>query len=301
MTSTEQKSTLTDMLVRDAMRSQIVSLHREDPIRRSIAHLIKYKINALLIVDGDDLPIGVVSKTDVVGAYYAGLPLDSPLEHIMVSPPLFCDADDTLESALDLMKSMGIYRLYILDPHTGRATGVLAYPDIVGILYQYCRACDRSLLERRRKSDSSDDVPRFRVSDVMTPYVMGFRENQPLTEILEGLSAYRFGAVLIRDISGAPTSVVSKTDLVRAYARGVPVDAEARTILASSRVYSCDEEDYVEDAIRQMILTDVHRFFVHRDDPSHIIGVFSLSNAARVRSGSCHACVTSRIRVEDGA
>ena len=32
--------------------------------------------------------------------------------------------------------------------------------------------------------------------------------------------------------------------------------------------------------------------------PQNIVGVLSLSDAARIRSGSCHACVSSRIRVE---
>ena len=35
--------------------------------------------------------------------------------------------------------------------------------------------------------------------------------------VMEGLSAYRFGAVLITDENGRPTGVVSKTDLILAY------------------------------------------------------------------------------------
>jgi hypothetical protein len=48
-----------------------------------------------------------------------------------------------------------------------------------------------------------------------------------------------------------------------------------------------------------MIVTDIHRLFVHEGDPGNIVGVISLSDAARSRSGSCHACVSSRIKVEE--
>jgi len=48
-----------------------------------------------------------------------------------------------------------------------------------------------------------------------------------------------------------------------------------------------------------MVMADIHRLFVHEDEPSNIVGVLSLSDAARVRSGSCYACVSSRIKVED--
>ena len=59
------------------------------------------------------------------------------------------------------------------------------------------------------------------------------------------------------------------------------------------------EDEFLEDAIQKMIFTDVHRLFVYKDDPQNITGVLSLSDAARIRSGSCHACLSSRIRVDE--
>ena len=48
-------------------------------------------------------------------------------------------------------------------------------------------------------------------------------------------------------------------------------------------------------AIQQMLLKDVQRLFVHAQDPAQIIGILSLSDAARIRSGSCRACTPSRL------
>ncbi|MFH0959364.1 MAG: CBS domain-containing protein [Pseudomonadota bacterium] len=293
----EKKSTLRDLLVKDAMRIQVTGLSGALPIESAIRILIKYKVGALLITDQDDLPVGVVSKTDVMGAYYASMALDTPLVNIMVSPPLFCNPADSLESTLETMRSRRIYRLYVWKGSSERAIGVVAYPDIVGLLYRYCRSCDQSLMNRRNKKLEGVDSLRFKVRDVMTPSVTSFSENDSLSEIIEGLSVNHFGAVLIRDKNSAPVGVISKTDLILAYKRGISLELPARTILSSSPVRSCEEMEFIEDAISQMIFSEVHRFFVYRGEQKNIIGVLSLRDAARLRSGSCLACISSRIKV----
>mgnify|MGYP006304013069 CR=1 FL=1 len=63
-------------------------------------------------------------------------------------------------------------------------------------------------------------------------------------------------------------------------------------------VRRCGADDLLEDAIRKMIFTDIHRLFVRETGTGDLVGVFSLSDAARIRSGSCHACVSSRITVD---
>jgi CBS domain-containing protein len=135
----------------------------------------------------------------------------------------------------------------------------------------------------------------MRVRDAMTCSVTSFSGCDSLLRIMEALSAHRFTAVLIRDAGGAPAGVISKTDLVLAYMRGVAPDTEVKTILRSSRVISCDESTFLEVAIQRMLLSDRQRLFVHKTDPRHIVGVFSISDAARARSGSCQACMSSRI------
>jgi len=100
-----KQNMLKGLKVKDAMRRQLIQLPTTASIDKGINSLIKYKVNALLITVNNKVPVGVVSKTDVMSAYYASLPIDSALENIMSSPPLFCDQDDSLESALDRMRS----------------------------------------------------------------------------------------------------------------------------------------------------------------------------------------------------
>jgi len=288
---------LRGLAVKDAMRRQVIELPQHASIDKGINFLIKYKVSALLITTDDRKPIGVVSKTDIMSAYYAAMPVDAPLESIMSSPPLFCREDDSLESALDRMRSERVYRLYAHADDPEDIVGMLAYPDIVGLLYRYCHKCEYSLLRRGGRKLESTAVPRFLVKDVMTPKVEHFKEEDPLMTVMEGLSAYRFGAVLITAGDHRPVGVVSKTDLILAYKHGVGPYQEAGRIM-SSPVLSCDQGEFLEEAIRLMIFSEVHRLFIHKDYSANIVGVFSLSDAARLRSGSCQACVSSRIKVE---
>ena len=283
--------------VAEAMRRQVIGLSQKATIDRSINYMIKYKVNALLITDGEDKPGGVVSKTDIMGAYYAALPIDSPLEYIMNAPPLFCRADDSLDTALNQMRSNSIYRIYVLEPDTGSVVGVLAYPDIVGLLYRYCHACEYSHLGKNKAYRNEEAIVRYRVRDIMTQPVKSFSQTESLIQVIEGLSAFRFGAVLLTDIHNEPAGVISKSDLALAYKHGTPTETSAETIM-STPVHACEENEYLERAIQKMIFSEVHRLFVYRKNPQNIIGVLSLSDAARLRSGSCHACVSSRIKIE---
>ena len=284
-------------MVKEAMRKQVVCLPQRASIDNGISALIKYKINAFLTKNKNGLPVGVVSKTDIMGAYYAGLPLETPLDNIMSSPPLFCGPDHSLESALDTMRSKGIYRLYVIGESRDTVLGALAYPDIVGMLYRYCHTCDHSILKQKQKKQAHKNIPRYQVKEVMTSSVKTCKEDDSLFQIMEELSVYRFGAILITDGNHVPCGVVSKTDLALSYKHGVDSQIAAKHIMTSP-VRSCEENEFLEDAIQKMIFTDVHRLFVHRDNSKNIVGVLSLSDAARVRSGSCHACISSRIKVD---
>ncbi|MDD2901915.1 MAG: CBS domain-containing protein [Syntrophales bacterium] len=290
------QNVLQGLTVQEARRRQVIRLPREAPLEQAVRFSIKYKVNALLITGERQEGVGVVSKTDLMGAYYAGLPIDTPCEAVMVGPPLFCRAEETLDAALNTMRSHRVHRLYVAGEAPGLAVGVLAYPDIVGLLYRYCLNCQKSL---RRKSGSASLPDRFRVREVMTPGIYGHQEDDSLHQVMEGLAAYRLGAVLIRDSEGLPLGVVSKTDLILAYKHAIPAAAPAREVMTAP-VQAVEAAAALVDALKTMIFADVHRVFVYQDNPRNLVGILSLSDVARFRSGTCRACLASRIKLEEG-
>jgi CBS domain-containing protein len=289
-----RQNVMKDLTVKEAMRRLIINLTAEATLEQAIRYAIKFKVNAILITDPDQEAVGVVTKTDLMGAYYAGLPLSTPAAAIMVGPPLFCHLDDTLDAALDRMRTHKIHRLYVREAAAPQAVGVLAYPDIVGLLYRYCHQCEKNV--RRHTGEAHHLLAdRVQLREVMTPGVFALGADASLLQVMEGLAAHKFGALLITAEDGAPAGVISKTDLIVAYKHQIPPEAPAATVMTPA-VQACDYRDILVNALRRMIFSDVSRLFVYRESPRHIVGVFSLSDATRFRSGTCRACVSSRIR-----
>ena len=123
--STKGSAIFSRLKVKDTMRRHTVSLSTEKSIATAIQTLIKHKVNSLLIQDEKGYPVGVVTKTEIMGAFYAAMPLSTQLGDIMGSPVIHCAPTDTLESALVTMQQYAIHRLYVIDA-ASMAVGTLA-------------------------------------------------------------------------------------------------------------------------------------------------------------------------------
>ncbi len=296
LSASEHTSSLSNLLVSEIMRKRVVALSPESDLEKAISAFIKYKVNAILILDQSHQPQGVLSKTEVIGAYYASFSLQTPIGNIMTSPVYTCYPDDTLTEALSSMQEKKVHRLYVLNKMTQQATGTLAYPDIVGRLYRFCHNCELSRLGPRRINKETTSSEKLRVADLMTATVKAVQASDMLGTVIEELFMHRFGAFLVRD-GKYPAGVISKTDLIIAFKRGMSFEESAQTIM-SSPVAACNQKELLEKGIHRMIFSEISRLFVYSENPENIIGVLSLSDAARARSGSCLACTNSRITVE---
>lgn len=278
--------------VYDAMRFGVLHLMKNQTLEEAIQLLIKHKAEAVLITDQRMTPIGVITKTELITAYYGELPLSLKVQDIMTTPVICCSADDKLDCALSLMQENRIHRLYVMDPVDHRAAGILSYPDIVGLLYRYCNVCENGLYNRF--TDKEELIGRLMVKDVMKPYFKTMDQQVTLLNVIEELALSRMGAILLLKEEGQAAGVLSKTDIMLAYRRGLNNTTRACEVM-SPGVYGCDENQPLEQAIREMIHNDLSRLFVYRDEPAFMTGMLSLADAARARSGSCQACSSSRI------
>jgi CBS domain-containing protein len=293
----ETASVFSGIPVGAAMRRQVVSLPATADIGQGIRMMIRYKANAVLLTD-NDIPYGVASKTDLLGAFYAEIPSETALGDVMGSQPIACFPDDLVEDALEIMAAAGVHRLYVTGANREEVIGALSYADVVGLLYRYCRACERGTAQKRLKRAGGDPSARLQVKDVMTPEVLACRDSDPLFTVIETLTSHHMGAVIIQDEAASAVGVISKTDLIMAYHHGVAPQAAAAEIM-SSPVHAVPAEERLSAAIQQMLITDVQRLFVRGDETGHdpITGVLALSDAARFRSGSCRACTAGRLLV----
>lgn len=285
-------SVISGITVKEAMQKQVVQLLADTSVTQCVRTIIKFKANAVIVTGPDQTPAGVVSKTDIIGAFYAGLPVDTLISDIMVSPPHFCEVSDSLETAIDQMQKNGIHQIYVRSEGEKYLEGQVSYSDIVGLLYRYCRACSNS--GRCLTYMEAKEIPRLMVKDVMTFGVTVCSASDLITQVIETLSDQKLGAVLISDHSNPSLGIISKTDLVFAYIRGIPLDEPARSVM-NIPVVTCLADILLSDAIQKMFLFDIQRICVKETDKGPVMGVLSLSDATRFRSGTCRACVAARI------
>ena len=295
MTVVETTSVFKGIAVSQAMRRQVVSLPVTAEIGQGIRMMTRYRANAVLLTD-DGIPYGVASKTDLLSAYYAELPTQTPLGDVAGSQPIACFPDDLVEDALEIMAAAGVHRLYVTGANRDAVIGTVSYSDIVGLLYRYCRACERGTAKKRVKLAAIDPSAYLSVQEVMTPEVQACQESDQLFAVIEMISSHHVSAVLLQDGAQSPVGVISKTDLIMAYHHGLPPQTEAHKIM-NTPVHSVSASERLSTALQQMLIRDVQRLFVHRSasSPNLITGVLALSDAARFRSGSCRACTAGRI------
>ncbi len=288
-----KNSAFSKLRVSDIMRRQVISLPQHQTIDSAIRTLIKYKIDAILVLDVEGYPTGVITKTEIMGAYYATMPVMTKLEDLMGSPVISCSPEDSLESALVTMQKAIIHRIYVID-ESNRAIASLSYPDIVGALYRYCCTCDFGL--GKKIQENLDYRLRYYIRDVMTKPVGTARVDDSISDLIEKIASFNVGALLIIDSTDYPVGVISKTDLTLAYIREISLYSNTSLIM-NSPVQLCEENEPLETGIHQMVFCEISRIFVFSGQKNNITGVLTLSDAARIRSGSCQACSSTRLIV----
>ncbi len=175
----------------------------------------------------------------------------------------------------------------------------MKYPEIVGLMYRHCHYCEKSLFKGRYLSGSTGRaILRFSVRDIMASVVLTCPDDSTIEQVIELLSGAVGAEVLICNDRNIALGVVSVTDVVVAYRRGRRQDEPAKEIMTSP-VRICRADAMLEEAIQAMILADVGRLFVRDEQSEAIVGVLRLADTARARSGSCQACIVSRISLNE--
>ena len=293
MAANTHQNMLSVFQVRMAMRKNPVRLDAKKSLDQAISCMVKFKVNALLIHDsGNGQDLGLITKTDLMAMYYADLPLETVLGDVLVAPILTCLQDDTLETALSHLLGQGVKRIYVCESQEEGIVGVLSYADIVGLVYRFCRQCEKSLASRTKKSGLEAAVL---VRDVMHQEVVSCKPGQSIAQALEILSEKPFSALLVQENGDSMPGVLSKTDLILAYRHRLSINTPL-TEIAKFPALSCAREEALVQALQRMILADVHRLFVHGPESWDVQGVLSLTDAARTRSGSCRACSAARLQ-----
>jgi CBS domain-containing protein len=111
--------------------SNVVTAVAGEKLQRISQLIAQYRIGAVVIVDDEQRPIGIVSERDIVNALaaFGAAALDMASEEVMTRGLLTCTPDHTADDLLAIMTNSRVRHLPVVVE--GGLTGIISIGDVV--------------------------------------------------------------------------------------------------------------------------------------------------------------------------
>lgn len=111
--------------------NEVVTVEPDASLAEACRTLAERRIGALLIVDADGMPVGLLSEREVVQALAAGgaAALEQPVRELMHVPVETCAPGDGIDAIMAFMTEHRIRHLPVLD--AGALAGIVSIGDVV--------------------------------------------------------------------------------------------------------------------------------------------------------------------------
>lgn len=114
--------------VGDVMIKDVVTVEGGASVQEAARKMVNNKIGSVIVVK-DGVPVGIITKLDIVTRAVKKGDVAMPVEDIMSSPILTIDKDKDLVEAGEMMNRMDVKRLLIMEGN--RAAGIISMSDII--------------------------------------------------------------------------------------------------------------------------------------------------------------------------
>ncbi len=114
--------------VGDVMIKDVVTVEAGVSVQEAARKMVNNKIGSVIVVK-DGVPVGIITKLDIVTRAVKKGDVTMPVEDIMSSPILTIDKDKDLVEAGEMMNRMDVKRLLIMEGN--RAAGIISMSDII--------------------------------------------------------------------------------------------------------------------------------------------------------------------------
>ncbi len=122
----------------DIMRTPVVKGSELDTVQELAMKMKSEGVGSVVIVDEDDMLLGIVTKTDIVYLVADGRdPKRVRASDIMSRNPYFVYKDTPLREAAELMGLYDIGHLPVLDRETNKVVGMISKTDIILLAPDY--------------------------------------------------------------------------------------------------------------------------------------------------------------------
>jgi len=249
-------------LVRDLMHRGLITCRQDAALGQVAVLLTQHHVHALVVVDRDRRPIGLISDFDLLAGEWLSADSESlsvmrglTAGDLMSHPIESVEANVSLAAAAKQMIDKDISRLLVTEE--GKPAGMIAGSDFVASIAR------------------SEKTKRETVADVMSDAILVCRDQTPVTSAARTMTQAGWRSVLVVDSRGRPLGVVSEKDLMAQMQKGIGEDVLVSHVMHSMQ--TIDRHATLREAADMMIKNHHHRIVVvDRGDPeSFPLGIVS--------------------------
>ncbi len=124
-----RKSLLENILVKDVMTKSVISVDSSTTANDAAKRMEDAKIGSIVVIE-NSIPVGIITDRDftikIVGHAY---PIDTPVRRLMSFPLITIMPDSHCGVAADLMSSMKIKKLPVVDDD--QVVGIITVTDLI--------------------------------------------------------------------------------------------------------------------------------------------------------------------------
>jgi CBS domain-containing protein len=111
--------------------ADVITIAADETVTALLDQLAEHNVGALLVVDGGEQVVGVVSERDVVRrlAERGAALLDASVEQIMTAIVVSCSSHDSVDSVAETMTERRVRHMPVIDD--GQLVGIVSIGDVV--------------------------------------------------------------------------------------------------------------------------------------------------------------------------
>lgn len=201
-------STKSDVEVRGVMNSNVITANQDEDIFSVARKMHKNGVRQVVIVNAENMPVGMVSSVDIMGAFVENdyEPVKKNLDDIMTSDVMYSDIDDSISGILDKMSASGFSGFPVVKKERGinKVIGFVTRGDIL----------KRGSLRISRESGKVKDIS---ISKIMNPLLISVNRNKNVKEVARIMMEKRIIRVPITNDRGELVGIVDSSDVIGAY------------------------------------------------------------------------------------
>jgi len=249
-------------LVRDLMHRGLITCHQNAALGQVAVLLTQHHVHALVVVDRDNRPVGIMSDYDLMAGEWLSADAESLVAmrklcaaDLMSYPITSVEAATPLNEAAQLMLEKDINRLMVTEK--GKPVAIISSSDFVASVA------------------GEEKLKRETVADIMSDAILVCRDKTPVSSAARTMTEARYRSVLVVDARGKPLGVVSDRDIIPLVKSGLSKDLTVADIMHTAM--SVDLHASLREAADIMIQHHHHRVVViDKDDPdSFPLGIIS--------------------------